>query len=171
MPIYRAAAHANLAALHWRAGRSRRRRPRRSGRWPCGAIFPIPSAGWPTGCCWPFTPGAANWPRPSAQAQAILHPSQRRQPGDLAAMLATAVRAWQSGDAEAARDRPASGHRPGAARGGVSVGRAILECDTNTRITPNRLSVIRVFVTPEAIRGWSRICGPFVDPGVVCSTH
>ncbi len=37
------------------------------------------------------------------QAEAILHPSQRRQPGDLPEVLATAVQAWHSGDAEAAR--------------------------------------------------------------------
>jgi hypothetical protein len=102
MPIYRAAAHANLAAQEWREGQleaAQTEAKRALGLW---GDYPYPFR-WLA--CWVLL--AVHTAREElaeavAQAQAVLHPSQRRQPGELPDTLAAAAAAWEAGEQDAA---------------------------------------------------------------------
>ena len=103
MPIYEGVAHANLAWLRWREGLT-------DGAWTEAKRA---LALWGE-FAYPFR-WLANWvllavhekrgelAEAVEQAQAILHPSQRRQPGELPEVLERAVRAWQAGKPDPAR--------------------------------------------------------------------
>ena len=101
MPIYRGTAHANLAALRWRerlVDAAQAEAERALALW---GDHPYPFrwlAGW---VLLAVHAARGDMARAVAQAQAILHPSQRRQPGDLPALLENAVRAWPEHPAEA----------------------------------------------------------------------
>ncbi len=101
MPIYRAAAHANLAALGWRAGQvaaAQAEAERALGLW---GDFAYPFRWLANWVLLAVHTARGELATGVAQAQAILHPGQRRQPGDLPALLENAVRAWSENPDEA----------------------------------------------------------------------
>ena len=103
MPIYRAAAHANLAAQHWRAGQVEAAQTEAERAMALWGDYPYPFR-WLA--CWVLLAvhtACEELTEAAAQVQAILHPSQRRQPGELPETLAAAAAAWQAGEPAAAR--------------------------------------------------------------------
>ena len=101
-PVYRAAAHANLAALHWRNGLVEVAQAEAERALALWGDYPYPFR-WLA--CWVLL--AVHTAREElaeavVQVQAIQHPSQRRQPGKLPEMLAVAASAWEAGDQDAA---------------------------------------------------------------------
>jgi hypothetical protein len=103
MPIYEGVAHANQAWLRWRDGLTDGAQSEARQALVLWRDHPYPFR-W-----------LANWvllavhgerrelAEAVEQAQAILHPSQRRQPGELPDVLEGAVRAWQAGEPDHAR--------------------------------------------------------------------
>ena len=102
-PVYRAAAHANLAARHWHNGLVEVAQAEAERALALWGDYPYPFR-WLA--CWVLL--AVHTAREElaeavVQAQAIQHPSQRRQPGELPEMLDAAMRAWDAGEQDAAR--------------------------------------------------------------------
>lgn len=103
MPICEGVTHANLAWLRWRDGMTDGAQAEAKQALALWGDYPYPFR-W-----------LANWVllavheerrEPAGaveQAQAILHPSQRRQPGNLPAVLEAAVRAWRDGKPDETR--------------------------------------------------------------------
>ena len=102
-PVYRAAAFSNLAAQHWRAGQvdvALAEAERALALW---GDYPYPFRWLANWVLLAVHTGRGELAEAVVQTQAILHPSQRRQPGELPEMLAAAASAWQAGQQETAR--------------------------------------------------------------------
>jgi predicted ATPase len=102
MPIYRAVAHANLAALHWRAGQVGAAQAAAEQALALWGDYAYPFRWLAHWVLLAVHTGRGELAEAQAQVQAILQPSQRRQPGELPETLAAAARAWQAGDQDAA---------------------------------------------------------------------
>jgi tetratricopeptide (TPR) repeat protein len=103
MPVYRAMAHANLAALHWHDGRADAAHvdaERASTLW---GEYPYPFRWLANWVLLAVYAARGELAEGVGQARAILHPTQRRQPGDLPALLAAAERAWENGKPDETR--------------------------------------------------------------------
>lgn len=103
MPVYRAVAHANMAALHWREGTVEAAQAEAERALALWGDYPYPFRWLAHWVLLAVHTGRGELAAAAAQAQAILHPSQRRQPGELPETLAAAVSDRNAGEMEAAR--------------------------------------------------------------------
>jgi DNA-binding SARP family transcriptional activator len=94
MPIYQAAAHANLAAQRRREGDVDAAQVEAEQALALWGEYPYPFRWLAYWVLLAVHAGRGDLETAVTQAQAILHPSQRRQPGDLPSLLENAVRAW-----------------------------------------------------------------------------
>ena len=124
MPIYRAAAHANLATRHWRAGQVEAAQAEAERALALWGDYPYPFRWLAHWVLLAVHTGRGELAEAVAQAQAILHPSQRRQPGELPETLVAAAAAWDAGEPEAALTASATVTGTGAS-GSVSVARIL----------------------------------------------
>ena len=103
MPVYRAAAHANLAAQQWRDGRADAAQVDAEWALTLWDDYPYPFRWLANWVLLAIHSARSELEEGVEQARAILHPTQRRQPGDLPAVLAAAVRAWENGKPDETR--------------------------------------------------------------------
>ncbi|MCP4212919.1 MAG: tetratricopeptide repeat protein [Halieaceae bacterium] len=103
MPTYHAAAYANLAWLAWRAGQLHEAKTEAEQALATWEEYPYPFRWLAMWVLLAIHTKREELAEAVESAQSILHPSQRRQPGDLSVVLTTAVRAWQAGASDAAR--------------------------------------------------------------------
>ena len=101
MPIYRATAHANLAALHRRHGQVEAAQAAAQRALALWDDSPYPFRWLAHWVLLAVYTARGDLAAAATQAQAILHPSQRRQPGELPQALARAVSAWSEHPDEA----------------------------------------------------------------------
>lgn len=94
MPIYRAAAHANLAVLRLRHGQVEAAQVEAARALDLWGDYPYPFRWLAHWVLLAVFTARGDLAAATAQAQAILHPSQRRQPGELPQALTRAVSAW-----------------------------------------------------------------------------
>lgn len=102
MPIYAGVAHAHQAWLHWRAGDPDAAQAAAEQAATLWGDYPYPFRWLAHWVLLAVHAARGDLAAAVTQAQAILHPSQRRPPGDLAAALDMVVRAWPE-DADAVR--------------------------------------------------------------------
>jgi hypothetical protein len=103
MPIYAGVAHAHQAWLHWRAGHYEAARTEAEQAAILWGDYPYPFRWLGHWVLLAVHAARGDLADAVTQAQAILHPSQRRQPGDLPATLQAAASAWDAGEQAAAR--------------------------------------------------------------------
>jgi DNA-binding SARP family transcriptional activator len=94
MPIYAGVAHAQQAWLHWRAGDHAAARAEAEQAATLWGDYPYPFRWLGHWVLLAVHSDRGALAEAVQQAQAILHPSQRCQPGELPAALEAAVRAW-----------------------------------------------------------------------------
>jgi tetratricopeptide (TPR) repeat protein len=101
MPIYAGVAHAHQAWLHWRAGDHDAARAEAEQAVTLWGDYPYPFRWLGHWVLLAVQAARGDLAAAVTQAQAILHPSQRRQPGELVPALETAMLTW-SEDADGA---------------------------------------------------------------------
>ena len=105
MPTYLAAARANVAWLAWREGRVDEAKAEARQALTIWEDFPYPFRWLASWVLLAIHMKRAEMIEAVEAARAILHPSQRRQPGELPEVLEMAVATWEAGDKETARER------------------------------------------------------------------